>query len=220
MSDVLDKRQAMSRQSQIVGDLSDFTAVIIGVGGIGSNAAHILDSMGVGCIHLVDHDVVGVENIYPGYFTLHDIGRPKVEAVADKLSCDTFTYQDRFSPDGDPPNLSEVTIDLLLLTTDTIESRLFAYQTLGGEAMYTLDARMGGVNAQVFTIDRVGYDSHIERLTGTTNNDLPCGEKATSPITKGFLVGMIGNSVVKISKHLPPPSVQIYSLGGDYICAL
>lgn len=60
--------------------------LLIGVGGIGSPAALALGQSGVGTIGLVDPDVVEVSNLHrqPLYEDA-DLGRPKVEAAAERL---------------------------------------------------------------------------------------------------------------------------------------
>ena len=58
---------------------------IAGCGGIGSNAAVSLVRAGVGGLVLVDHDRVEASNLNRQHFFGEDVGRPKVEALADRL---------------------------------------------------------------------------------------------------------------------------------------
>lgn len=58
---------------------------IAGCGGIGSNAAVSLVRAGVGGLILVDHDRVEASNLNRQHFFGEDVGRPKVEALADRL---------------------------------------------------------------------------------------------------------------------------------------
>ncbi|MEV7342649.1 ThiF family adenylyltransferase [Streptomyces sp. NPDC093544] len=59
---------------------------VLGVGGAGSHAAWALAAAGVGRLHCVDHDVVEVSNLTRQTpYTEDDIGRPKVEALAQRL---------------------------------------------------------------------------------------------------------------------------------------
>ena len=62
-------------------------ALVIGVGGLGAPAAQFLAAAGVGTITLCDADTVDLTNLQRQIlYTTSDIGRPKVEAAAARLS--------------------------------------------------------------------------------------------------------------------------------------
>ncbi len=66
--------------------LADATALIVGLGGLGSAASLYLASGGVGKLILVDHDTVDLSNLQRQI--VHgtaDIGKPKVESAAQTL---------------------------------------------------------------------------------------------------------------------------------------
>jgi sulfur carrier protein ThiS adenylyltransferase len=65
--------------------LSASTVAIAGCGGLGSNAAVALVRAGLGRLILVDQDKVEVSNLNRQYFFRADVGRSKVEALADHL---------------------------------------------------------------------------------------------------------------------------------------
>jgi sulfur carrier protein ThiS adenylyltransferase len=58
---------------------------VAGCGGLGSNAAVALTRAGVGRLILADADLVEASNLNRQHFFQVDIGRPKVEALADHL---------------------------------------------------------------------------------------------------------------------------------------
>lgn len=58
---------------------------IIGCGSVGSTVAELLVRLGITDISLYDFDTVSVHNLANQMFNNDDIGRPKVEAVADML---------------------------------------------------------------------------------------------------------------------------------------
>ena len=61
--------------------------LIVGAGGVGGPAALYLAAAGVGTLTLVDPDTVALSNLQRQIlFTGDDIGRPKVEAGADRLT--------------------------------------------------------------------------------------------------------------------------------------
>ena len=62
-------------------------ALIIGLGGLGSPAAHYLAAAGVGTLTLADDDIVHVSNLHrQTLYASADIGQPKTRAAAGRLS--------------------------------------------------------------------------------------------------------------------------------------
>src|SRR5690242_11257379 len=62
------------------------SALIVGAGGLGSPAALYLAAAGIGTLILADPDDVDVSNLQRQViYTADDVGRPKVEAAADRL---------------------------------------------------------------------------------------------------------------------------------------
>ena len=59
--------------------------LVIGAGGLGSNVTLMLARSGVGCFILVDHDRVEASNLNRQAYFPADIGKPKVQALADHL---------------------------------------------------------------------------------------------------------------------------------------
>lgn len=60
--------------------------VVVGVGGLGSPVALSLAAAGIGGIRIVDADVVELSNLQrQTLFVAADVGRPKVEAAAERL---------------------------------------------------------------------------------------------------------------------------------------
>ncbi|KKK73235.1 hypothetical protein LCGC14_2895880, partial [marine sediment metagenome] len=76
-----------SRQMGIVdpGKL-DIPIAVVGAGGIGSWTTLALTRMGCNDITVIDFDKVEAHNVGSQIFTEDDIGKTKVEALADKIS--------------------------------------------------------------------------------------------------------------------------------------
>ena len=100
--------------------LADARVLVVGVGGVGSWCAEALMRTGVGHITLVDDDVVAESNMNrqcPA--TVKTIGRPKVEAMAERLkeinpACEVEARNSRFS--------SAASISGFSLVVDAIDS--------------------------------------------------------------------------------------------------
>lgn len=152
---------ALSRQGDIIPFyIQELSVLLIGVGGIGSNVAHMLASMGISNMTLIDPQEVNLENTYPGWFRWGDLGKPKVEAVAERLR-EEFNLGDGIHPIQDYfMELYPKRYDVVVISTDTLTSRreaweIFRAQEEGvGHPLWELwiDARMGGTNAEVYAL--------------------------------------------------------------------
>ena len=102
------------------------TVAVAGCGGLGSNAAVTLVRSGVGGLILVDHDAVELSNLNRQHYFQRDVGRPKVEALADHLRAihpgvRLELSRARLTP-GDVPRLFS-TADLLIEAFDRAEAK-------------------------------------------------------------------------------------------------
>lgn len=74
-----------ARVARLVPPLADRSVLVVGCGSVGSSMADVLVRHGVGGFTLVDPDVVEAPNLSRSVYRHGDIGRPKVEALADHL---------------------------------------------------------------------------------------------------------------------------------------
>ena len=101
--------------------------LVVGVGGVGSWGAEALVRTGVGHVTLVDDDVVAESNLNrqcPA--TAKTIGRPKVEAMAERLreinpACEVIALNARY-PIEQSNNPNNRTIEQFSLVVDAIDS--------------------------------------------------------------------------------------------------
>lgn len=102
--------------------------LIVGVGGVGAPAALYLAAAGVGTLGLIDDDVVGLSNLQRQIaFSTPEIGRPKVEAAADRLGAlnphvAIETFQERLTDANAAERIGA--FDIVLDGTDDFETRL------------------------------------------------------------------------------------------------
>lgn len=65
--------------------LKEASVGIAGLGGLGSNAAVSLARAGIGKLVLVDFDKVEESNLDRQYYFLHQVGKPKVDAIKENI---------------------------------------------------------------------------------------------------------------------------------------
>jgi molybdopterin/thiamine biosynthesis adenylyltransferase len=205
----------LSRQADLIPPLGDISVAIIGVGGIGSNAAHLLVSMGFTNVHLFDFDTVEEENLYPGFFSQNYVGTDKARSVygdiMDRYGRGLSYCNDHFE-DSDA-----LQYDIILICTDTLGSRRTIWRRHAQEQCnhVYIDARMGGTLATVYAVEMADDNAigeYYDVLADGREGELPCGEKATAPLTKGFIMGMIGQVIFDIANNKTPPFMQRYDL--------
>jgi tRNA A37 threonylcarbamoyladenosine dehydratase len=86
------KEEQLSRNRQFFGEagqknVMDAFVVVVGAGGVGSHAVHMLARAGVGCIRVVDFDNVTLSSLNRhATATRADVGTPKVVAMARALA--------------------------------------------------------------------------------------------------------------------------------------
>jgi sulfur carrier protein ThiS adenylyltransferase len=117
--------------------LASSHVAIVGCGGLGSNAAAMLLRSGVGRLTLIDFDAVEEGNLNRQMFFRDQIGRPKVDALAETLR--------RIKPDAelslvrecmDPDNLLPTVeaADLVIEAVDRAEVKAMIVNVLTREA--------------------------------------------------------------------------------------
>ena len=91
--DVLDPKMIHQRAGKAAADLADKNVVLVGAGSLGGELAMTLARSGVGKLVIVDPDVL--EDVNVGRHTLgaSDLGRPKVNALADRIGRDIPTAE-------------------------------------------------------------------------------------------------------------------------------
>jgi molybdopterin/thiamine biosynthesis adenylyltransferase len=155
-----------NRQKGLVGDFSEHSALIVGLGGIGNWVALDLALLGMGTLILYDGDKVEASNLNRTLFKLSHINKPKVVAVKELISerrKDTIViiHQDLFTVD----NLKKLEgIDFIFDCSDTSRLKDSIAQLKDKPRYIKLgyDGFEGTVSVDDFESGRWGTDSSYQ----------------------------------------------------------
>lgn len=124
---------------------------VVGVGSVGSFTTLTLAKMGVGSVVAYDEDGVDLHNLPAQFFAEQDMGKFKVDALAEQLSDyapeTKYKGYNRFYKNQ---KLQETTI----VATDNMASRKMVWEQFlkQPQAKYLIEARMGAELAKLYTI--------------------------------------------------------------------
>lgn len=190
-------------------DASALSATIIGCGGIGSPTALLLAKMGVRHLSLFDFDTVDEINLATQMHRLSDVGRPKVDALADLI--------EEFSDTTVETHCRAVTADdaisdyIVISAVDSIAARQQIWRAVRGRCMYYIDTRMGAEFLRIHTVgdDDKSYDDMMLTASDANTIDEPCTARAT--MYTGFgAAERVGYIVRQIATGIEPPSILTY----------
>jgi len=185
----------------------DFHINIIGCGGIGSPTALALAKMGCSQLTLCDPDTIEDHNLPTQIFPVDEVGRSKVEVLAETLSlfadCRPVVVQRAVT--GEEP-LQGVCI----VAVDTMEARRGIWQGIRDNPAVPLliDARMGGEVGLVYCV-HPGDPEEVAFYEATLHGDdeafeMPCTAQAI--IYNTFMMASLICSLIKhyaVGESLP-----------------
>lgn len=127
-------KEAFQRTEKLFGakameKLANAHILLFGVGGVGSFAAEALVRSGIGHLSFVDDDAVCVTNLNRQlHATVHTIGKPKTEAMAERLlsinpDCDIRPVSHFYLP-NDGSNLITKEYDYIIDAIDTVSAKI------------------------------------------------------------------------------------------------
>lgn len=127
--------------------------LIVGAGGVGAPAALYLAAAGVGTLGLIDDDVVGLSNLQRQIaFSTVEIGRPKVEAAAQRLEglnphVSVETFAERLTAENAQARVGA--FDIVLDGTDDFQTRLWVNAACVASGKPLVSGALGRWNGQV-----------------------------------------------------------------------
>ena len=182
--------------------LAQCHAVVIGVGAVGRQVALQLAAVGVPQMTLIDHDTVAVENLAPQGFWESDLGRSKVEAVADiarrqfpAIKITNVPERFRASAVRTWPADREVAI---FCAVDSIDVRKLIWEAVRSRAGFFADGRMLGEVIRVLASGALPVDRLYETtlFPGSEAMQGSCTSRSTiyaANITAGLMLAQFAH---------------------------
>ena len=150
MNNLMENRDIRQRELIPPDKLAKTRATVVGVGAGGRQVALQLAAIGVHKITLIDFDEVSVENLAAQGFYETDLGRSKVDAVADicraiNSSIKIETIKERFKS-------LYFTGGVLFCCVDSIRTRSSIFAAVQQRADLFIDGRMSAEYIRIFTV--------------------------------------------------------------------
>jgi len=219
MNDDLTDRDLRQRSLVPPDRLAGVHAVVIGVGAVGRQAAMQLAALGVPKLTLIDFDTVEVANLAPQGFRRDDLGRPKVEAVAEVCHdinpmLDLDTLAERFRRIHSRAWTAEPAV---FCCVDSINARKGIWQAARDRSAFFVDARM---TAEVVRVLASGSPAGDRRYAATLFAPEQafagsCTAKSTI-YTANIAAGLMLSAFAKWLRRLPvEPDITLNLLAAE-----
>lgn len=201
------------RQLDLVSpDRLRFPVTVVGVGGIGSPVALALAKMGIRRLTLYDPDVVEAHNLPNQMYRLRDVGRPKVEALAELLGELASTEVRPIREAVTDQRLEGVVVSAVdtMAARDQIWRDAIRYR--GSVPLY-VEARMGGEVSRVLAVRPADPDDvrfyETTLYTDQAATEDPCTAQAIIYTTFG-VAALVANQVKRHAQDEPIEPDQIF----------
>lgn len=205
---IMISKPVYDRQSSIIDldEVRDNHVLIVGCGAIGSFAAISLAKMGLTNFTVCDFDTVEAHNLPNQFFTLKNIGRYK-SATVKKSMVD-------FNPDAKVTSyiirFSKVMVEnrqIVVSCVDSMKTRKEIFDACkNSNVQLFIDARMGGLQAQLYTVDmtnKIVVDNYERSLfADDESQETNCTERSIIFTVLG-ISSLICSQVVKALNDQP-----------------
>lgn len=180
--------------------LADLPIVVVGCGAVGSFVTLSLAKMGCTKITVYDDDNVDTHNLPNQFFKQADVGRPKVDALADIVEafdgvaidprCERFTEQD---VEG-----------VVICSVDTMDARQAIWKNIrfNPRVCLYIDTRMGAEVAVVHAINPLDPDDVRLYEDSLHGSDTAFQARCTERAIIYTVLGLAAITAGKVKKHV------------------
>lgn len=199
---------------------------IIGCGATGSKVVMALAKLGITNIHAWDFDKVEAHNVANQLFGNGDIGKLKVEALAEAVKRDTGTV---ITTHNEKVDGTQAMGDVVFLLTDTMASRKQIWEKglrYKPQVQVVIETRMGTDNGRLYCVSPI-LPASVKGWEATLYEDdkaevSACGSTISVGPTADVLAGMAVWQVVRwfhyaVKGGEPPEFETIFALNPFFI---
>ena len=209
----IDTEVRYSRQKDLVPleTLQDKTVTVIGVGAIGRQVAIQLAAMGVPKIQLIDFDTVETGNLAAQGFFEGDLGKPKVEAVAELLKSINSEVEIEVVNDRFRRRMN--TGEIIFCCVDDMDIRDLIFTATQNTAVLFIDGRMSAEVLRVLSVFNLDSQNHY-RTTLFSSEDAYRGSctAKTTIYSSNVAAGIMTGTMAKWLRELPIDKDVQYNL--------
>ena len=208
-------RQIMLPEFDVAGQeaLLDASALVIGLGGLGSPAALYLAAAGIGALTLVDHDTVDLSNLQRQIIHDHDsLHRAKVESAALRINAinpDTRVHTVAAKLDADELAAAVAAADVVLDGTDNFAARYAINGACVAAAKPLVSGAAIRMEGQVAVFDSRQEDSPCYQCLYADASDvaLNCAENGVAAPLVGIIGSVQAMEAIKVITGVGEPLV-------------
>lgn len=187
-------------------EIQNKVIILAGIGGIGSYVALLLARMKPKALFLYDDDEVETVNMAGQLYSINDVGKKKVDALAD--ICSSFALYDSVFAIPEKFTLESEASDIMICGFDNMEARKLYYYKWANHIKELdddrkkhclfLDGRLAAEEFQVFCI--TGDDTYSQELYRTKYlfNDEQADATVCSYKQTSYMANMIGSMIVNL----------------------
>jgi len=191
---------------------------IIGAGAIGSFAALQLAKMGFTDLEVWDFDSVSIENMSCQFYRFKDIGKPKVQALAELIKdftgVDIVVHNEKFTAQLEHQGV-------VLMAVDSMKARSDIWADISRKSFMVkavIDPRMGAEDALMYVMSPWA-DKDKEDYKNTLYTDKEavqerCTAKATI-YTANLLSALVSKAIKNIALGQKYPRVSTWSIANN-----
>lgn len=195
----------------------DTEITIIGAGAIGSFACLSLSKMGFTNLRVYDFDEVSVENMSCQWFRKKDIGKPKVQALAELIE----DFTDTKIIQCNEKYIGQIHKGIVICAVDNMETRKLIWEShtkLGFATTHVIDPRMSAEYAVQYVM-RPQNSKDCESYPKTLFSDSDgvqerCTAKSTM-YTAQMISGLVAKAVKDIVNKKPYPRISNWNIAED-----
>ncbi len=202
------KKADYQRQVGIV-DVEEFrdnSIAIVGCGAIGSFVAISLAKMGLTKFHLYDFDKVEAHNLPNQFFKEKDIGRNKVQAIANAMT--DFNRDVEIKGFLNRVEDSRFPLDtrIVISCVDNMKVRKYIFNKCKKDVQLFIDCRMGGLQGQIYSVDMTkkkeikNYEKSL--FSNEEASEIRCTERSIIFTVLG-ISSIVCNQIVKVFRDEP-----------------